>query len=477
MLPFPIDGVRCRPYKLEVRMRNSISQCCVWLLLFLTVCPASAAPLAVPPLPDRPGGAAALPALLRELAGLRGEVIAMQRELVSRPALSPQDKGDGEEAKARWIEGWLHANGLPEAERVDVPDARVPSGVRPNLVIRYAGAVPRTLWIVSHLDVSPPGALSQWTGSPWRLRVEKDMLYGRGVGDKHNIIVSALLLMKTLARLRVTPPISLGVVLCSGEKADLPPVYGLSAVLETMPGLFSREDFIVVAGRGDSRAASIEVAEKGLLWLKIAVSGASAHAAEPQRGANALTAAAKFITALEGLHQRFPAANGLFRPPHSTFVPTRSLPDDIDLNQIPDEFVFYLDCRFLPPYTPDEVQDAVRLMADLAERENRVRITLERVHSRNSLPPTPADAPVVRRLAKAVKAQYGAAPDLTGLGLVSQAFDVRSHGLPAAVWSNAASVSMAANEHVSVASHLEAAAIFARMLFDGEGAASPPARP
>ncbi len=443
------------------------------LCVALSLAPAvAAAPLTVPPLADRPGGTVALPSLLRELEGLGGEVIDMQRELVSRPALSPQDKGEGEEAKARWIEEWLRSAGLPAAERIDVPDLRVPSGVRPNLIIRYAGASPRTLWVVTHLDVSPPATLSLWTGSPWRLRVEKDTLYGRGVADKHNSIVSALLLMKSLAKLRITPPVSFGLVLCSGEKSDLPPVYGLSAVLDAIPGLFGKNDYIVVAGRGDEKASSIEVAEKGLLWLKITVRGVSGHAAAPGPGGNALVAAARLITALEQLHERFPAENALFTPPRSTFVPTLSRQPDTGLNQVSDEFVFYLDCRIMPPYTPDEVQEAVRRLADVTEKSDRVRIALQRVHSREVLPATPAEAAVVRLLSEAVLAQYGARPSLTGRGLVSQAFDVRARGLHAAVWSNAGNDAMSVNEHVTVKAQLDAAAVLARMLFGGGGAAA-----
>lgn len=95
-----------------------------------------AAPLSVPgSVPSEPGQAE-LQTLLNDIGRQRLQVIEIQRELVRRPALNPEDGGEGEEAKARWIEGWLREKGLPHAVRIDSPDERVPSKVRPNLIIR-----------------------------------------------------------------------------------------------------------------------------------------------------------------------------------------------------------------------------------------------------------------------------------------------------------------------------------------------------
>ncbi|GHU36896.1 diaminopimelate aminotransferase [Betaproteobacteria bacterium] len=429
--------------------------------------------------PDR--ASRALERVLGDLDEQRASVIAIQRELVARPAISPYDGGEGEQAKALWIEGWLREKRLPQAERIDVPDDRVPARLRPNLIVRYPGAssgsenAGRTLWIVSHLDVSPPGPLENWTASPWVLRVDGDMIYGRGVGDKHQAIVSALLLMESLARNEARPPLSLGLVLTSGEKTDLPPKYGISEVLRSRRDIFRPGDLIVVNAYGNAQGTLIDVAEKDILWLRITVNGRQTYSFAPNLGKNALEAGAALIMDLRGLSKRFPAENALFAPPVSTFAVTRPESEEMSVNQIPGTFIFHLDCRLLPGYTTDAVEADVRQLADAAEKRDGVSIRIERIHERGGASvPTSPDAPVVRALARAVYAQFRREAKPVGMGGVSQAFSLRAAGLPVAVWTIMGDSWAMADERIPISAQIDAAKIFARILFDPEARETAP---
>lgn len=467
-------------HRLHARPGACIFRCAFRLILLCVFAwpasPVAAAPLSAPAsIPAQPG-AADLRAVLNDIGAQRAQVIEIQRELVKRQALSPQDGGQGEQDKALWIESWLRQKDLPSALRLDVPDPRVPAKIRPNLIIRYPGASERTLWVIGKLDVSPPGPLRLWTGSPWALRIEGDLLYGRGVSDNHQAITSGFILMDALARIRVKPPLGFGLILTSGDKTDIPPQYGIAAVAKSMPDLFRPGDLLLVNGFGTANGARIEVSEKGVLWLAFTVTGKPGHSSMPHEGVNALDAGAGFIVDLRGLHERFPITDPQFTPPVSTFVSTRMESAVGAANQIPGRFGFMLDCRLLHPYMPDQVQEAVRAMADVAEQRDNVSISMERLHSRLAVKGTAADAPVVAALARAIHAQTGKSAGTTGLGGVSQAYELRKRGLPAAVWSNTESRGFAANEHISIAAQLEQAMIIARILFDRQAAsAAPPA--
>ena len=52
--------------------------------------------------------------------------------------------------------------GVNAIEHYDAADERVPSKIRPNMVIRHKGKSEKTLWIVGHMDVVPPGNESLW---------------------------------------------------------------------------------------------------------------------------------------------------------------------------------------------------------------------------------------------------------------------------------------------------------------------------
>ena len=149
---------------------------------------------------------------LQHIASQRGRVIELQTALTAFRALGPENGGDGEHAKAAYIEEQLRACGVTDITHVDSPDARVTSGLRPNIVARIPGASPRTLWIFGHMDVVPPGDAASWHGDPWQVRVDGDSLVGRGVEDNQQAIVSALLVAEALHALRITPPLTLGMV-------------------------------------------------------------------------------------------------------------------------------------------------------------------------------------------------------------------------------------------------------------------------
>lgn len=417
-------------------------------------------------LPEKPGRESrAMQTLLNRISGQGAEVISIERELVARPALNPEQGGEGEEEKARWIETWLREKRLPPAERLDCPDTRVPSKVRPNLILRYPGSTGQTLWIVGHLDVSPPGSESLWIGSPWALRVDGDRIYGRGVEDNHQSITAGLILYEALVRERITPPMGLGLLFVAGGKQNYPRKYGIEYVLEKRPDLFQPGDMIVVNDYGNAEGSIIEIAEKGLLILKITVIGKQAHAALGHEGINALKAGADLIRDFSELEKNFPKINSIFTPDMSTFTPTRVEAGGGALNQIPGRFVFYMDCRFMAGYTIEQIENAVRDLVNTAEKRDRVAIELERVMAVPVAPDTIPTAPVVLALQEAVSAELKTRPGLVGIGAITMAMDFRHRGLPVAVWANSQSFGDAANEYILVSSLIRSAQVFTRMLF------------
>ena len=91
----------------------------------------------------------------------REPVIELQRQLVSRVALGPEVGGVGEDEKAAFLTDLLQSWGLT-VDNYPAPDDRVPGGARPNLVAYLPGKKPDKVWVLSHMDVVPPGDPSLW---------------------------------------------------------------------------------------------------------------------------------------------------------------------------------------------------------------------------------------------------------------------------------------------------------------------------
>ena len=207
----------------------------------------------------------------------------------------------------------------------------------------------------------------------------------------------------------------------------------------------------------------IEVAEKSVLWLRIRVSGRQCHASRPALGRNAFRAAAHLVVRLDGLAGIYGARDPLYDPPESTFEPTKREANVPNVNTIPGEDVFYLDCRILPVYPVDDVLATIRGMADQTESQFGVSIALEPVQKSDAPPPTAHDAPVVRALEEAVRDVYGVTATPRGVGGGTVAAVFRKYGYPAAVWSRYCHMAHQPNEYCLIENMVGNAKVYAHL--------------
>src|SRR5512137_520221 len=103
--------------------------------------------------------------LARRIEKYRDEMVDLQMRLCAIPAIAPSSGGEGEAKKADFLIDWLKANGFVDVQLIKAPDLDAPAGYRPNVLASYRGKSPaRTVWIMTHMDVVPPGELSLWRG-------------------------------------------------------------------------------------------------------------------------------------------------------------------------------------------------------------------------------------------------------------------------------------------------------------------------
>lgn len=391
-------------------------------------------------------------------------VTHLQQELVSRPALGPENGGQGEQAKAEYLAFYLHEIGLTDIRNLSAPDPRVSSGQRPNLMALVPGQDPSsTLWIVSHMDVVPPGDSSLWNTDPYVLHRDGDCIYGRGVEDNHHGLVASLLAAKALVHTGSAPANNLGLLLVADEETGNS--YGLEHVFNKHRHIFQKGDRFLVPDFGQPDASMIEVAEKGLMWLQITVFGKQCHASTPQEGQNSLLAAAKCILSLRELHAEFKAENTLFNPQHSTFESTKIEANVPNVNTIPGRDVFYLDCRVLPEYPLSDVLAGVQNILLNVSRDTGQRIEMEVVHQQKASH-TSSQCQLVSSLQKAIADVCAVQAQPRGIGGGTVASYARHHGFPAAVWATLPGNAHQPNEQTSIANIVQDAKVMAWLALD-----------
>lgn len=396
------------------------------------------------------------------ISNQRDKVIELQKKLTAIPALGPDNGGQGEKEKADFLLSYLKKAGYDEIIEINAPDSRSSGGYRPNIIARIPGKESkRTLWIISHMDIVPPGDLKLWESDPYILRVEGDLIYGRGVEDNQQGMISSILAGNAFKELNVQPDINLGLIMVADEETGNK--YGLPHVLEEQKDLFTHDDLFLVPDFGSPDSKLLEVAEKSMLWIKAIVCGRQCHASRPDHGINSLVASSAFVLRVQDLYNYFPDESELFTPPGSTFCPTRKEANVPNINTIPGKDIFYIDCRVLPNYQLEDVLSRVTAISKEIEKEYNVKITLETVLSEQSAPFTDPSCETVQKLSRAITSVLGVEPVPQGIGGGTVASFLRHQGYDAAVWSTLSGTAHQPNECSSIKSTINDAMVMACM--------------
>jgi len=374
----------------------------------------------------------------------RAAMVDLESILTPVKALAPENGGDGEYEKAAALTAWLLKNGLSDIQRFEAPDSRAKNGIRPNLVVTVPGRDDDfSIWVMAHLDVVPAGEISLWKTDPWKV-VEKDgKLYGRGVEDNQQGLVSAVFAALSFVKLGIKPAHTVKLLFMADEEVGSG--YGIQYLLKH-ENLFRKEDVILIPDGGDAKGETIEIAEKNILWLRIHTMGKQSHGSRPDEGRNACLAACDLALRLHDLENVFSKHDDLFAPDYSTFSPTMSLANVQGINIIPGDDVFYMDCRILPCYKLADVLREVQKRCDDVEKKYSVKIEYETPQAEES-PATPVDAPVVVMLSEALKKVHGITARTIGIGGGTVGAYLRSRGYNAAVWSTMDETAHSPNEY------------------------------
>ncbi len=402
--------------------------------------------------------------LMQAVAADKGELIDNFCAMLRINAVGPENGGEGESERAKFLTRLAKDMGFKSVELLESDDKRVPSGKRPNIILRLKGSTDRNLWVVTHMDTVPVGDLSAWKTPPFEPRVEEGKIIARGSEDNGQELIASLYGLKSLLKHGITPECNIGLVFVSDE--EMGNVHGIEFLLSK--GIFGKDDIAVVPDHGEKDGSAIIVVEKGIAWIEVEVIGVQTHASTPEKGVNAFEAAARFmLLSLERVRKRFDGCDKLFDPPCSTFAPTRCEANGPNINTVPGRQRFAFDFRVLPDYSLDDVLSEVRAAADEIEKSTGAKIALKLDQRADAAPGTKMDSEIVRRLSAAIQTARGLTPRAMGMGGGTCAAPFRRIGIQAAVWSTSAQTAHDANEYCRVEDVVADAQVYA-LLFAGK---------
>ena len=260
-----------------------------------------------------------------------------------------------------------------------------------------------------HMDtvgVTDPGL---WPRGPYGAAIEEGVLYGLGACDMKGALTAMVYGVKAL----VDAGVELGGDLYVVGVVQEEPCEGFAMrVLVEEEGL--RPDFVVL---GEATNLQISRGQRGRIELKVTTRGRSCHASTPERGENAIYAAARLIFGVELLAPRL-ANDALLGRGSLSITQIESMA--ASRNAVPDRCAFYIDRRLTMGETEAkalaEIQSIIAREGAKAEVEvTEYRATSYTGHQCQSKEYYPAwvmaeDHPLVQAVARAVKQTLGYKP-------------------------------------------------------------------
>ena len=256
--------------------------------------------------------------------------------LASRLIAYDTASSDGVLEAAGFVEGWLEARGIEvsteEVRGLPVLKAEVGPEDSPTVVLH------------GHLDVVP-GQAGQFDP-----RVDGDRLYGRGAYDMKGALAAMLM---TVASMREQERVRVRLGIVGDEESEEAADRGSDRLVD---GGFVG-DFAIT---GEPTDLQIGVEAKGVLALRLEVSGVAAHGATPWLGDNAVLKAHDVFRSIESLPFARHSSELFDRPSINL---GRILGGDA-LNKVPDRCAIDVDIRYLPDQDPETVLEQVRALPD-----------------------------------------------------------------------------------------------------------------
>jgi succinyl-diaminopimelate desuccinylase len=264
-------------------------------------------------------------------------VCPLAQRLISYDTSAP----DQLRSAAGFVKGWLEGHGVEVSER-DFDGLPV---ILAHCGGRADGTQDATIVLHGHLDVVPARE------GQFDARIEGDRLIGRGAYDMKGALAAMMYAMHDAAQ---QSDVRVQLVCVPDEEAE--DVENRSTDALVAGGL--RADFAIT---GEPTDLHIGVQAKGVLAIRIAVSGTAAHGSTPWLGDNAILKAYDVYRRIETLPFSRQSSDLFDRPS----INVGRVAGGDAFNKVPDSCWIDVDIRFLPNQDPGEILAQIRGIGEI----------------------------------------------------------------------------------------------------------------
>jgi succinyl-diaminopimelate desuccinylase len=265
---------------------------------------------------------------------MTSEVLALAKELILRPSVTPDDSG----CQALLAERLLRAGFTCESMRLGAVD---------NLWATHGDGDGPVLVLLGHTDVVPPGPREAWASDPFVPEVRDSRLYGRGAADMKGSVAAFVVALERFVAAHPAHPGTVALLLTSDEEGDA--IDGVRRVAAALRERGQRIDWCITGEPSSKEALGdlLRVGRRGTLSATLTVHGVQGHVAYPDKARNPIHLA---LPALAELAAR------TWDEGYESFPPTSLQVSNVHAgtganNVIPGELQVMFNLRYNPHWT------------------------------------------------------------------------------------------------------------------------------
>ena len=378
----------------------------------------------------------------------RTEIISFMQRLIQTYSVTGEEAKIGELMKQECLRDGL------EVDIIEPLEGRV------SVVAKTDKAPPGPhMMMYSHYDTVPAGDSASWSHSPFSGEIAEGYLWGRGAQD--NKIATCGLTMAYRALKELNIPLKGQITFTHVADEEKGGKYGFQEILER--GYGEDVDYLFYAHGG--KEESIGVAANGNRGASILVKGRSAHTAQLEEGVNAVVGASKMVLELQELANdvntrkfHLPGTDSVMKSRFSI----NKIHGYIANNNVPDKCEIYVDRRYTPAETTEQVDQEYKNIIEKARRKHPDLEVEYQVMPGNLVSVAPADSELVKGIQEAAQIVIGYKPKPVGGSHSSDhGWFVARHGKPFASYGIGGEGVHSANERIKVDDIIKVTKVYA----------------
>lgn len=267
--------------------------------------------------------------------------LALARELIARPSVTPDDAG-------------CQAILASRLENLGFDVEILQIGEVTNLWARRGTSSP-LLCLAGHTDVVPPGDEGQWRHPPFEPTLADGWLYGRGAADMKSALAAMLVACEEYLDEQPDPGGSLAFLITSDEEGIA--IDGTRAVMERLAKRGVHIDMCIIGEPSSSERLgdTIRIGRRGSLSAELTVLGKQGHVAYAEVARNPLHDLVPALNELLGIH--WDDGNEAFPP--SGFQATNIMAGTGAMNVIPGQCLVKFNVRYSTEQTMEGIRDRI----------------------------------------------------------------------------------------------------------------------